>query len=254
MAAGIEWALSSGEIEFTTSTTVAFGGAIARVTRNGVDIPAYRAVTVSAGDVISIESLIEGRFLYVAFGGVIDIEPVMRSRSTYVPSTFGGLEGRRLRNGDEIHIGGSHRTKHYVTDLLPDSLRPRLRSEVIRFIPREPVNVLGGTWQISSASDRTGYRLTGNTVDGGASITSQPVAPGTIQLPPGGEPIVLMADAPTVGGYRIIGCVFTADLGILAQLSPGESVMFEQGTVESAQREILNDAERIERIREWSLS
>ena len=82
---------------------------------------------------------------------------------------------------------------------------------------------------------------------------SEPVCPGVIQLPPGGEPIILMADAPTVGGYRILGTVITADLGKLAQLSPGEPVSFEIVSVESAQRDLIADNERVEQIREWTL-
>ena len=88
---------------------------------------------------------------------------------------------------------------------------------------------------------------------GGASITSEPVCPGVIQLPPGGEPIILMADAPTVGGYRILGTVISADLGRLAQLAPGEPVLLEPITIEAAQRALVVDAERVEQIREWTL-
>ncbi len=82
---------------------------------------------------------------------------------------------------------------------------------------------------------------------------SEPVCPGVIQLPPGGEPIILMADAPTVGGYRILGTVIAADIGRLSQLAPGEPVSFEIVSVESAQRELIADDERIAQIREWTL-
>jgi allophanate hydrolase subunit 2 len=74
-----------------------------------------------------------------------------------------------------------------------------------------------------------------------------------IQLPPGGEPIILMSDAPTVGGYRILGTVISADLGRLAQFSPGDPVSFEIMSVEAAQRELVADNERIDQIRAWTL-
>jgi allophanate hydrolase subunit 2 len=74
-----------------------------------------------------------------------------------------------------------------------------------------------------------------------------------IQLPPGGEPIILMADAPTVGGYRILGTVISADIGRFAQLNPGEPVSFAAVSVDAAQRELVAEAERIEQIREWTL-
>ena len=88
----------------------------------------------------------------------------------------------------------------------------------------------------------------------GASVTSEPVCAGVIQLPPGGEPIVLMADAPTIGGYRIVGAVISADLGALAQRMPGEAIILEPVGVKAAQREALAHAEIIERIREWALT
>ena len=254
-AAAIEWALSGGEIEFRSRVTFAIGGAAASVTLNGSPIDSYRVTSGAAGDVLAIDGISAGRFLYVAFGGGADVPIVMGSRSTYLPGAFGGLEGRRLRSGDTLSfLSPSQRRRHHVTGILPESLSPLERRAVIRFIPRDPGYTLDGEWTISPASDRTGYRLGGRTLDGGASITSEPVCAGVIQLPPGGEPIVLMADAPTVGGYRILGAVITADLGAFAQLAPGERLSFEAVSVDIAQREIANEGARLDRVREWSLS
>jgi antagonist of KipI len=98
-----------------------------------------------------------------------------------------------------------------------------------------------------------GYRLSGQMIFGGASITSTGMCPGTIELPPGGEPIVLMADAPTIGGYRVVGCVISADLGRLAQLTPGSIARFEEITVQAAQRLLVAEDQRLEAIRDWAL-
>jgi biotin-dependent carboxylase-like uncharacterized protein len=253
-AAAIEWALTAGEIEFTHRVTLALGGARAVVRINDREIDTYRAHASRPGDVLSIDAISSGRFLYIAFAGGIDCPVVMGSRSTYVPGAFGGIEGRRLRNGDILNTAPTSRTRHHVTDPLPAPFRPRRTAGPIRFIPRgTPDELTLSDWTLSSSSDRTGYRLAGQAVIGGASIVSEPVCPGVIQLPPGGEPIILMADAPTVGGYRILGTVITADLGRLAQLSPGEAVSFEIVSVESAQRELVADDGRIEQIREWTL-
>ncbi|HMA20171.1 MAG TPA: biotin-dependent carboxyltransferase family protein, partial [Gemmatimonadaceae bacterium] len=254
-AAAIEWALSGGEIEVRGRVTFVIGGAAASITLNGSRIDSYRVTSAAAGDVIAIDGISTGRFLYLAFGGGVDVPIVMGSRSTYGPGAFGGLDGRRLRSGDTLSLlKSSRRRRLHVTSNLPESLSPLGKREVIRFIPRDSGNALDGEWTISPASDRTGYRLGGRTLDGGASITSEPVCPGVIQLPPGGEPIVLMADAPTVGGYRILGAVITPDLGAFAQLAPGERISFEPVSVDVAQREIATDAARLDRIREWSLS
>ena len=221
---------------------------------NGRVIEPFRAYSCSPCDIIAIDSITSGRFVYIAFGGGLDLPIVMGSRSTYVPGAFGGLEGRRLKSGDTVSVLRASRARHHITAPLPDSLRPAYGESPVRFIPRDSADELTlSEWKLSSSSDRTGYRLSGQAVIGGASITSEPVCPGVIQLPPGGEPIILMADAPTVGGYRILGTVISADLGRFAQLAPTESVEFEQVTVEAAQRLLAAQQERIEQIKEWTL-
>jgi antagonist of KipI len=255
-AAAVEWALTGGDIELDTPVAFAFGGTEAEVTRNGEPIEPYRVHRAAAGEVLSVRSIGRGRFLYLAFAGGIDTTPVMGSRSTCLPCGFGGLEGRRLKSGDSLPVGIPRtRRRHHVTDPLPPELRPPLGNRVIRFVIRDAIDGLAGVeWSISAESDRTGYRLAGGHLSGGASIVSEPVGPGVIQVPAGGEPIVLMQDAPTVGGYRIAGAVISVDLRVLAQRNPGEEVSFEPVTVQLAQRELAAAAETIERIREWSLA
>ncbi|MEO8194051.1 MAG: biotin-dependent carboxyltransferase family protein [Gemmatimonadales bacterium] len=255
-AAGIELALTGGELEFTAAATIAIGGAEASATLNAAPVEEYRAHRAAAGDVLSVQGITRGRFLYIAVAGGIDIPFVLRSRSTYVPGAFGGVEGRRLKVGDSLPIGAAvPRRRHQVTDPLPVALRPLRERDTVRFVPRGDAGPsIDGTFVVSPASDRTGYRLLGSPRDDGASITSEPVCPGTIQLPPGGEAIVLMAEAPTIGGYRIMGAVAGADLGVLAQRLPGETIVLEPITVERAQREAERRAETLSRVGEWGLA
>jgi biotin-dependent carboxylase-like uncharacterized protein len=256
-AGAIEIALNGGDLEFLEETTFALGGAKADARLDTTPVEAYRAYRANQGDVLTIDSITAGRFLYLAIHPGVMTPLVMRSRSTYLPGAFGGHEGRRLKNGDTLPTEDSRhqRRRHHVSDPLPNDLRPALAADTIRYVPRDDVaDFYQSPWVVSPASDRTGYRLAGRSIEGGASITSEPVCPGTIQLPPGGEPIILMADAPTVGGYRILGAVITVDTGILAQAEPGTSVTFNPVSVEAAQRALLSDNERIERIREWSLA
>ena len=253
-AAAVECALTGGEFEFTESVTFAIGGARASIRINDREVDAYRAHSTKSGDTLTIEAPATGRFVYVAFAGGVDVPVLMGSHSTYLPGGFGGLEGRRLKSGDVLAIAQTSRARHHVADALPSHLHPPARTGPIRLIPRGTLDELTlSEWTLSSSSDRTGYRLAGQAVIGGASITSEPVCPGVVQLPPSGEPIILMADAPTVGGYRIMGTVITADIGRLAQLAPGAPVSFETVSVQSAQREVVADNERIDQIREWTL-
>ncbi len=256
-SAGIEWALSAGMLRFDTHVTFAFGGADCPSKLNDVPLQPYRAYHAAEGDVLSIAAPSKGRFLYFAVSGGIDCPIVMGSRSTYIPGQFGGIGGRRFVSGDVVTIAATaRRTRHQVSDALPMGLRPS-HGDRIRFIPRDgvsPSEWAADRFMLSANSDRTGYRLTGAASTVGASITSEPVCPGVIQLPPDGEPIVLMADAPTIGGYRIAGVVISADLGALAQLAPGASVTLVPVSVAEAQREIESAFQTLERIREWSLA
>ena len=252
--AGLEWAVSSGELQFEAEAVFSIGGASGAITQRGREIEAWRAHHASAGDVITISAPQRGRFLYIAVAGGIDAPLVMKSRSTYLPGAFGGHEGRLLKSGDVLRIGSTkRRNRPQVTDALPEALRPEPGSGIIRYVPRGS-QFEESRFTVSTACDRTGYRLdTSGSIHGG-SITSEPVCPGVIQVPPSGQPIVLMADAPTVGGYWLAGAVIAADLGRLAQCTPGESVILAPVTIETAQRELTKSAERVASVEEWSLT
>ncbi|MGK2962157.1 MAG: biotin-dependent carboxyltransferase family protein [Gemmatimonadaceae bacterium] len=250
----IEWALSGGEIEFGRPTTFAVGGAAGGLALSGRDLEPWRAYTAEAGDKLVVGAPDAGRFIYIAVAGGFDVPLALGSRSTYVPGGLGGLEGRRLKSGDSIAtLDPARRKRHQVTDPLPAELRPLVRIESVRYVPRESIE-LRSEWTVSPASDRTGYRLESTESQPGESVTSEPVCAGVIQLPPGGQPIVLMADAPTIGGYLIAGAVITADLGGLSQKLPGERIIFAPVGVSAAQRALEADADRVERVREWSLA
>ena len=252
--AALEWALSEGEIEFGRATIFAVGGAAGALSLSGRDITPWRAHSATPGDRLLVGAPDAGRFIYIAVAGGIDVPRKLGSRSTYVPGGIGGLDGRRLRSGDSIAtLAPSRRKRHQVTDSLPHDLRPPVRSGTIRFVPRQAID-LRQAWTVSAASDRTGYRLESAELQPGGSVTSEPVCAGVIQLPPDGRPIVLMADAPTIGGYMIAGAVMSADLGALAQTPPGERIVFEPVEVSAAQRALAADADRVSRVREWSLA
>jgi biotin-dependent carboxylase-like uncharacterized protein len=254
--AGFELALTGGVFVFDSPMVFALGGADAKARLAGRDVETYRAYRAAQGEILTVENPSAGRFLYIAVGGGLNVEPVLGSRSTYMPGGFGGLSGRRLKTGDMLSIvARTSLRKHQVADCLPQKLRPPSGLAEIRFIPRADVDPgeVAGIYQLSPSSDRTGYRLDGNPRTGGASITSEPVCPGVIQLPSGGEPIVLMADAPTVGGYRVAGGVISADMGLLAQKNPGERVELVPISIEKAQRELERLVEVESLIEEWCL-
>lgn len=257
--AALEWALSAGEITFDESVRFAIGGAEAACLLNGRAIELWRTYQTAPGDRLTIGAPSRGRFLYIGVATGIHAEIVLGSRSTYLAGGFGGLDGRMLRTRDVLQSGEQRRANE-VRDLavaLPADLRPRLSGDRIRFIHRVDENdtgagIIAGDFVISQSSDRTGYRLVGDTAMPGGSITSEPVLPGVIQLPPGGEPIVLMADAPTIGGYRIAGAVISADLDALAQRVPGERITLAPVTMEEAGAALEERESLVRDVEAWA--
>ncbi len=221
-AAVIEWALGGGSIIFRRTLQYVVTGAVR----------APRPMTARAGDTVLLAPPIPffGRFIYVAIEGGIDVPLVLGSRATYLPGGFGGYKGRLLRTGDELPVGTS-RGDGVVASYPPfqgDTIRVIFGPQRAAFTDEHRQQFLSNPYKVSPASDRMGYRLDGRPLAGGqwGSRLSEPVCPGAIQITTGGQPIVLMNDAPTVGGYPVIGVVHSADLGRFAQRLPGEPVQF----------------------------
>ena len=241
-AAGLEWAIGGGAVRFEADATIAMWGADVEASLDGSAVKTCQRIRIPAGQTLAIQRIVGRRFVYLAVGGGVASSPVLGSRSTYLPAGMGGIEGRRLKTGDRILTGKTNFTGERGAPTIPDKISPDFDSKEIRAIPADEdfESFAERIYKVSSASDRMGYRMEPDRpLEGvGASITSEPVCAGAIQLPPNGEPIVLMADSPTVGGYRIIGTVISCDMPILAQSLPGRSLKFAQISVATAQQEI----------------
>jgi len=240
-AAVIEWALGEGRIRLTDTRTFAVFGAT--VEMNHSTLPPATLLLGEEGDEITLH-LPERRFACIALGGGVMEPEVLGSRSTYLMGGFGGHEGRRLKTGDRLPLGRGLREwntgwTRRIAEFLPPARGP------IRVVPGPQVDLfqpgalellVSGSLAVSRGSDRMGYRLEGRefTHRGGASLPSEPVCVGAVQVPQGGAPIVLMPDGPTVGGYPKLASVITADLGRFAQLAPAERPAFELVTFEEA--------------------
>jgi biotin-dependent carboxylase-like uncharacterized protein len=243
-AAAIEWGLAGGELRLERNTTIALTGAKARATLGERGVPNDRAVHAAAGEVLRIALLEEGAWLYLAIAGGIDLPPVLGSRATYLPARFGGLEGRLLRPGDRLPTGeprsgvapGENRGVDAAGSLGADPIAI-LPGPDRHWLPAAVWPWLTQTeFRVSRAVSRMGYRLEGVRPPFSllGDMPSAPACVGTIQLPPGGEPIVLLPDGPTVGGYPRVAVVATADIGRLAQRRPGQPIRFRPIGLEEA--------------------
>ncbi len=254
--AALEITLHGPTLRFEAATVVALGGADLDATIRDRALATWRPMPVAAGETLTFGTPRSGCRAYLAVAGGLYVTPVMGSRSTYLRARFGGLEGRQIRRGDRLSLvapprsygASAHLESHAFTAprrLAPDALPDY--GEIVRLVagPHLPMltedsrrELFAEPFRVSPQSDRMGYRLDGRTL-----ALTEPVEPlssgvtfGTVQLPPGGSPIVLMADRQTTGGYPRLGDVATVDLPALAQRRPGDSVRFAPIPVEEAQR------------------
>ncbi len=234
-AAALEMTVIGPTLEFKGDAVIAATGADLSAMLDGSPMPRWEAVNVAAGSRLSFHGMTDGIRGYVAISGGINTPEVMGSRSTYVKGGFGGLNGKAISAGDvldTLEATGPARAfplgfqaPVYGTE---HELRVTLGPQDHAFNDEAISTLLGSTFTVSLDSDRMGYRLEGPQIvhRGSPDIISEGNAPGAVQVSGDGVPTVLMADRGTTGGYTKLATVISADLGLLAQAVPGESVRF----------------------------
>jgi antagonist of KipI len=228
---------------------IAVAGAGYTLTVSIWDFSPWSSCLVRAGWTINLRRSGFGMWSYLALAGGIEVRPVLGSRSTYLRGHFGGLDGRQLRAGDILKSGRSGSSlMEMAARTMPEEARPAYTAsptvDVIpgpqaeNFTPEGMDAFLSDPYMISHSSDRMGYRLEGMRLAQRANLEmiSEGLTAGAIQVPADGQPIVMMADCATAGGYPKIATVVSADLPLLAQCTPGRDVVrFRQTTIEAAQ-------------------
>ena len=246
-AALLEFSLTGPTLRFETATTIAIaGGSLS-------GLPTLRPLAVRAGDLLELGHLATGCRGYLAIAGGLSVPCILGSRSTYLPASFGGLSGRPLAAGDQLQVNQPARLVADHSWTLSPSLvpiPPPGGSTTLRFIPSEPdqpatVALAEASLRVLSSSDRMGLRMAGSLPAAASDGVSRGVLPGTIQLPPDGNPILLLADAQTIGGYPAVGQVIAADLPLAGQLRPGADVRFEPTSIPTAHRLLREQQEML---------
>jgi antagonist of KipI len=239
---------------------IALTGAEMDARLNYKPIECWKTIRVLPGDVLTFQQVKSGCRGYLAVTGGIHVPEVMGSMSTYVGGKIGGFAGRPLKKGDILTCGDGSlldAPRH-----LPDRWTPRYPDQVVLRTVAGPqddhfddgrATLLQSEFMVTPKADRMGYRLQGQPIlhkeKAPRSIISEPTMPGGIQVPADGQPIVLLVEQ-TVGGYSKIATVISTDLPNIAQTVPGDTVAFEEVTLEEAHR-IYNDNEmRIKTIAE----
>lgn len=221
----------------------AFDGALIVESGEGRRIPAWRSVTLRQGERLRVVASRAVACAYLAVEGGFDLPLVLGSRSTFTRGGFGGLNGRALAAGDRLPLRRSEASGR--DDLrLPTApaldggpLRVVLGPQEDHFQPAAIAALCGSTYVVGPAADRMGLRLDGPALEhrGGHDIVSDGIAAGAIQVPGNGQPVLLLADRQTTGGYPKIGAVCTVDVPRAGRLRPGDKIRFAVIGVEEAQ-------------------
>jgi antagonist of KipI len=243
-AAALEMTLRGATLRFEEDALVALAGAPMP------GLPAWTATRVRAGETLSFGVAPWGARAFLCVAGGIAVPPVLGSRSTHVASGLGGMKGRAVHAGDRIPLGvprGPARESG-LASVAQERLEAALRRPALRAVagPREASEALwASAYSVTDRSDRMGIRLRGPAAlpPEPAGRVTEGTVPGAVQVPPDGQPILLLADRPPTGGYPVVACVATVDLPCAGQLRPHSSVRFERVTGEAA-RHALAERER----------
>src|SRR3954447_19249746 len=231
-AAGLEATLAGPRLRFRSAAVAALTGAEAQAVVAGRPVERNRPINVAAGEVLEIGGYSSGVRLYVSVRGGIAVDPVLGSRAT---DLLTGLGPPQLQEGDVVPIGEevAARRRPEVGEQPMLSREPVLRllpgAQTDWFGPDAPEELAEGPWTVSGASNRVGVRLQGPTIERirREELLSQGVVTGALQVPPSGQPILLLNDHPTTGGYPVIAVVHASDLSLVGQLRPAQRVRFE---------------------------
>ena len=257
-AAALEIALRGPTLRVLRDLSLCVCGADLGATLAGAAVPLWKAVRARQGDEISFTAQQRGVWAYLCVQGGIDVPMVLGSRSTYLRAGLGGMEGRALKIGDVVRAFSSSVGSPDLT--LPPGMTPALGSRVeVRAVPGPQDSLFDSEsierffkeeFTVAAQSDRMGYRLQGPPLRlaGGADILSDGTALGSVQVPAGGQPIVLMADRQTTGGYAKIATVISVDVPRIAQLAPGGTVSFHRVTIEQAQDAAVRHGELLDAL------
>jgi biotin-dependent carboxylase-like uncharacterized protein len=241
-ATAIEITVGGLQLKAHCATTIAVTGANMALTINGEVRDLWRSHNVSSGDTIALGFASEGCRAYLAVAGGFVIDPMFGSSATVVREGIGGLQGTALQAGDQLPCRGNPLEQQWQ---LPQSQIPHYSKQItLRVIPGYQEHTFSrqqqrlffhNTYTVSDRADRMGIRLEGpqlkSSIEG---ILSEGICLGAIQVPADGQPIILMNDRQTIGGYPKIGSVLSLDLARLAQLTPGDKVNFAAITIDCA--------------------
>ncbi len=254
----LELSMFGGSFTFLESNYIAITGADMGAVVEGIPVPMYETIFVREGDTLSFGAAKNGVYTYVAFAGGLDVPQVLGSRSTNLKCALGGLNGRKLKAGDILPFRkplddlGDLRV-HRLTEERYDSnapIRVVLGPQDDYFTQNGIKTFLSAPYRVTKQTDRMGCKLDGEKIEykDKVDIISDGIVFGSIQVPPKGTPIVMLADRQTTGGYAKIATVITVDLPRLVQKKPGDTVYFEAISAKEAEKLLKQEQQQFETL------
>jgi antagonist of KipI len=266
LAAGLEITFGGLRLQFSDERIVAWCGGDFDVQIGSRSLPAGHATRLQACEDLKFGRPQIGCRSWLAISGGVDVPIVLGSRSTDLRANFGGFRGRALRDGDVLQLGARPGSPIPATERISSwsASKPwsqtAVSTPVLRFVRGAAWDLFNDVtiqrftseaFEVSPDSDRMGVRLDGPELrrDNDVDLISEAVAPGTIQVPSSGKPILLLGDCQTIGGYPKIAHVITVDLGIAAQLRAADHVRFSEVSLGDAHRLLLERESELKRFR-----
>jgi antagonist of KipI len=244
--ATMECTFSGPGLEAEHACLIAITGADFAPRLNGDPAPMWTSVFLGAGDRLTFGARRKGARVYIAVAGGVEADRWLGSLSTNVMAARGGKQGRPLKVGDTINVASDPSKPAVSGRQMPERFHPGYDVHTLHAIAGPHIKRLNTEargllfkmpYRVSRDADRMGYRLEGPALaTSGDELLSFGLVPGAVQVPHGGQPILLMADHQTAGGYPVVATVVSASLPIAAQLLPGDELRFAEITLERAQK------------------
>ncbi|MFE4814018.1 biotin-dependent carboxyltransferase family protein [Peribacillus simplex] len=266
--AALEITLMGPTIKIEKNCLISITGGNLSPTIDNQAVPMWRPILVKKGSILRFEGCKSGCRAHLSVSGGFAIPDVMESKSTYLRAGIGGYMGRALKADDVLEFnelsknigdwafkGSFSFPKWFVNEkeFMPGG-KPLIRfidgSQYESFTDSCKDSFVAGAFKVSNQSDRMGYRLSGPTLElkDNVELLSEAVTNGSVQVPPDGNPIILLADSQTTGGYPKIAQVITADLPIIAQVKPGESIQFSRVNLKEAEKLLLQKEQQLKEL------
>lgn len=244
----IEITIGMASFESQVNSTIAVCGADMGLKINNKPAACWSTHTVKAGDILQFSSARIGLRAYLGIAGGFKVDPVFASSATVVREHLGGLNGKALQQNDVIRAQNSG-PLNYQRRVPYQFISNCEQPAILRFIPGYQFELfkksqrdafITNAYTVSQRLDRMGCQILGEKIIyDGTGIISEGIALGSIQIPPDGQPIILLKDSGSIGGYPKLGCISRIDLNRLAQCRPGDRINFQAIDPDTAARELM---------------